>query len=317
VKGRAKAQGGLAPSSVGEIADPMSRNFTSPTCVDLATLLMLEDEALPPEEMAAVYAHLDGCRACQMLARELAGLRRTALAFAGGRAAEDCPDASALGAFAERTLQAADRETITKHLASCGRCTADLAALMSELEGISAETETPIPAEILARARALVPASVGHASADTARTATAELGWFDRLVLNFRRLSFPVAAAAALAIIALVQVPAPVVQSPTVRADQVPGTSMIVLAIPAEGGALHGSHRVLSWEPLTGADTYEITVVDETGGMVWTGQTLNPWIDCPLAVPLVPGARYAWWVTSGLESGERARSSVRRFVYEP
>jgi hypothetical protein len=101
------------------------------------------------------------------------------------------------------------------------------------------------------------------------------------------------------------------------RSTTIPGLQRIVPAAPTDGGEMRAAQRILSWEPMTGADTYDVTLVDETGGMVWNGETTQPWIECPASVPLVPGARYAWWVTSGLESGERARSSVQRFVYEP
>jgi hypothetical protein len=300
----------------------MSRNFTSSSCVDQATLLMLEDEVLPPEEMAAVYAHLDGCRACQMLARELAGWRRTALAFANRRGTGSCPDAGTLGAFAEGKLAAGERPTITTHLAACGRCAADLAALVSELDGVEAETPAPVPADLLARALSLVPAAVVHEAAarepaTMVRTAGGE-SFLDRFVAWCRSASYPVAAAAAVAIILIVQIPAPIERPPAVRSGEIaPGTARIVLAVPADGGALRAAHRILTWESLPGADTYKVTVVDETGGMVWNGETMTSWIECPLAVPLVPGSRYAWWVTTGLENGERARSSVQRFVYEP
>jgi hypothetical protein len=303
---------------MGRITDHMSRNFQSSSCVDQATLLMLEDEALPPEEMAAVYAHLDGCRACQMLARELAGWRRTALAFAGRRAAGSCPEAGTLGAFAEGTLAQSERPELITHLASCGHCAADLAALVSELQGVEGEAQAPIPTELLARARELVPARAVREPVAMTRTAIGGMSWLDRFVIWCRGASFPVAAAAAVALILLVQIPTPIERLPATRSpDSVPGTSRIVLAVPADGGTLNAAHRILSWEALPGADTYKVTVVDETGGMVWSGETIQSWIECPLAVPFVPGARYAWWVTSGLESGERARSSVQRFVYEP
>ena len=295
----------------------MSRNFTTPSCVDQTTLLMLEDEVLPPEEMAAVYAHLDGCRACQMLARELAGWRRTALAFAGQRAAGSCPELTALGAFAEGKLATAERQSVTTHLAACQRCTADLAALVSELVGVEKEDDVVVSADLLARARALVPAAT-PAPALASRTDRTDLGWFDRLVIGFRGSAWPMAATAAVALILLVQIPTPVERALPIRSgEDVTGRARIVLAAPAEGGDMRASQRTLSWEALPGADTYQVTLVDETGGMVWTGETSQAWIECPPAVPLVPGARYAWWVTSGLESGERARSSVQRFVYEP
>lgn len=296
----------------------MSRNFSTPSCVDQTTLLMLEDEVLPPEEMAAVYAHLDGCRACQMLARELAGWRRTALAFAGQRAPGSCPEFAALGAYAEGKLATDERQSVTTHLSACGRCTADLAALVSELAGVEAEAEVQVPAELLARARALVPAH-SPAPALAARSDRTDLNWFDRLVIAFRSSAFPMAATAAVALILLVQIPKPNEVVSTVRIGQnaAVGIPRIVLGTPAEGGDMRASQRILSWEALQGTDTYQVTLVDETGGMVWTGETAQPWIECPAAVPLVPGARYAWWVTSGLESGDRARSSVQRFTYEP
>jgi anti-sigma factor RsiW len=312
--------------STGERIQIMIRPSAS-SCVDQATLLMLEDGALAPGDEAAVRAHLIQCRRCEALADELHGWRRTALAFAGADSAtaearKSCPDAAELGAYTEGTLTPEARQVMTLHLAGCGACTADLAALATELAEVEAieleEAVEPMPAvERASVERARAP----HAAAPS--TATAGGGWFgswldrvDRLMAGWRHEAFPAAAAIAVALIVLVQIPELNPQAPAERrAEVAPSGPRIVLAAPVDGGVMGG--RLLSWERLPGAGTYKVTVVDDTGDLVWVGETMHHWIEFPPSVPLIPGNRYAWWVTSVLESGERARSSVQRFTFEP
>jgi len=275
---------------------------------------MLEDGVLAPGDEAAVQAHLTHCARCEALADELRSWRRTALAFAsgegaGGGARKSCPDATELGAYVEGKLTPGARQAMTQHLAGCSTCTGDLAALATELAEVEAVEVLDVePVAGVARAQAVrTEARSGFG------------GWLDRLdqlMAGWRQEAFPAAAAIAVALILLVQIPGLNPQeSAERRIDTGPTGARIVLATPADGGTMGG--RLLSWERLSGAGTYKVTVVDDTGDLVWVGETMHHWIEFPPSVPLVPGDRYAWWVTSVLESGDRARSSVQRFTFEP
>ena len=290
-------------------------------------LLMLEDGVLAPGDEAAVRAHLTHCPRCEALAHELRGWRRTALAFAGGESAvagerKSCPDAAELGAYTEGTLVPAARQAVTLHLAGCSACTGDLAALATEL----AEVETVERMEVepvVGVARTQAERARVESAPAAGSTAPASGGWFasglDRLnqmMSGWRQEAFPAAAAIAVALIVLVQIPGLNPQAPAERGPEVaPSGARIVLATPADGGTMGG--RLLSWERLPGAGTYKVTVVDDTGDLVWVGETMHHWIEFPPSVPLIPANRYAWWVTSVLENGERARSSVQRFIFQP
>lgn len=51
-------------------------------------------------------------------------------ALRSGRAADDCPDAEQLAAFAERTLAAREADAVERHASNCARCTAVLSTLI-------------------------------------------------------------------------------------------------------------------------------------------------------------------------------------------
>ncbi len=313
--------------STGERIQVMIRPSAT-SCVDQATLLMLEDGVLAPGDEAAVRAHLTHCSRCEALADELRGWRRTALAFAGGDSAalgarKSCPDAAELGAYTEGTLAPETRQAMTVHLAGCGTCTADLAALATELAEVAAIQLADVEPVAAGVERATAERAGVESAALARSTASSGSGGFgswldrlDRLMAGWRHEAFPAAAAIAVALIVLVQIPGLNPQMPAERrSDVAPVGPRIVLATPADGGTMGG--RLLSWERLSSAGTYKVTVVDDTGDLVWVGETMHHWIEFPPSVPLIPGNRYAWWVTAVLESGERARSSVQRFTFEP
>jgi Photosynthesis system II assembly factor YCF48/Putative zinc-finger len=64
-----------------------------------------------------------------------------ALATAPGDPTADCPDATALAAWYQRTLGAAERERIERHLAGCARCHVITAALARAADGRSEPAE--------------------------------------------------------------------------------------------------------------------------------------------------------------------------------
>jgi hypothetical protein len=294
-----------------------------PACIDRITLLKLEDGGLEPGIADATRAHLAACGRCRGLAQELAMLSEVVERFADTRPVGTCPDALVLASFAEGRLGAKERADCEAHLADCGYCAADLAALGRELAGIESEIEAKInvkpPDWALARAHALVEPSREQVVVEAAvegvaseRQVESHSSGLARLWTWLRADSFPIAAAASLVLMALLQLPPPEVQGPRVRGAQYDSPDDIVLTSPA--GETLRAGGVLSWDPAPGAGTYTVTVMDSSGNLVWTGESNLPRVAIPADLRLKPGAAYSWWVKTVTDSGEEIESPVGHFT---
>ncbi len=283
-------------------------------CIDRVTLLLLEDGSLAASEAAATREHLAACPRCQALAREFDDVRDTVARFADTRASADCPGPHVIATYAEGLAAGGERARLEEHLGSCGRCIADLAALGRELAGLETDPEVVTPAWALESARAMVEtAAVKSVPRHAATRATAPVGGLARWLESLRAAAFPLAAATALAIMIMVQIPEPRIEGPIVRGPRVEENA-IRLTAPQEGGSLEATGGVISWEPVPGAGTYTVTVVDESGAVMWTGRSAESWIRVPAGAGLIARSTYAFWVTSVLDSGETIESEVRHFA---
>jgi len=292
-------------------------------CIDRITLLMLEDGGLETGVADATRAHLAACDRCRALAAELATLSEAVGRFASARPVGSCPDGLVLASYAEGRLSSQERADCEAHMADCGRCTADLAALGRELAGLEVDANVTTPAWALARARALVGSSSESAAATS--TAAAAAGArapgqsparsevLTRIWARLRADSFPVAAAASLVLMVLLQLPQPGVRGPGVRGAQYDSPDDIVLTAPI-GESLTDAGGVLSWDPVPGAGTYTVNVVDSAGNLVWTAESSAPRISIPADLRLTPGASYSWWVKTVIDSGEEIESPLGHFT---
>lgn len=295
-------------------------------CIDRPTLLKLRDGALPALEAEAVRSHLEFCPSCGALAGELDELSGAMARFAATRAAGACPDALVLASYAEGSLVGGERSDCEAHLAICGSCTADLAALGRELAGLETQPGINTPAWALERARALVgpgPAvaepRVAEARAPVwaprAAAPAATGGSWTQMLARLRAASWPAAAVASLALIVLVQLPDPGIMGSAERGQRPSAKApAITLTAPVDGMNLIMSRGLLAWEPVAGADTYAVTVVDAGGGWVWEAETSRSQVALPPGLRLEPGESYSWWVKTVLDSGEQVESTPGRFT---
>jgi anti-sigma factor RsiW len=297
------------------------------SCIDRVHLLRLEDGLLAAAEAAATREHLAACPRCQALAHEFADLRDTVVRMSDSRAGDPCPPPHVIATYAEGLLAQGDRGLIEEHLARCGRCVEALAALGRELAGLETDPGVETPAWALERAHAMVeveeaitaPArAAAPRPAEGRRTETrrgaGETSGFARFIESLRAASFPVAATAAVAIMFLAQIPAPHLSGPVTRGPSLVGVPEIRIMAPEEGVIVEPTSAVLAWEAVPGAGTYQVTVADATGAVVWTALTADPWVRVPALRIFTPGAGYAFWVSAVLESGETVESAIRRFT---
>ena len=291
-------------------------------CIDRVQLLRLEDGLLAVAEAAATREHLAACPRCQALAREFADLSDTVVRMSDSRAGDPCPPPHMIATYAEGLMAQGDRGVLEEHLGRCGHCVAALAALGRELAGLETDPGVETPAWALERAHAMVeveeaitaPARATAPRPAASRRGAAEMSAFARLVESLRGASFPIAAAAAVAIMVLVQIPEPRLTGPATRGPSLADAVAIRIMAPEEGVIVEPTSAVLAWEVVPGAGTYRVTVSDATGAVVWTAITADSWVRVPALRLFTPGASYAFWVTAVLESGETVESAVRHFT---
>jgi hypothetical protein len=115
--------------------------------VDDYTLGLYAEEALPPERMAAVEAHLRGCQRCRSVvdeARQLAAsVGRSPVGFGPG--AHVAWVALTMWDGAPEALADEEREAIQRHVAACERCQADLDWMHQLDEAIGHLADQPMP----------------------------------------------------------------------------------------------------------------------------------------------------------------------------
>lgn len=249
---------------------------TTPDCPPLSFLLQLAAGEVVADGVAR--AHLAQCESCQALLAEfrlqVAGLRDSA----SGRAVpgNDCLDELALARLVEGVVDPAARERQVAHLATCGHCRTELAALA----GLAAD-----PA---------IARELGSASSR----------WHvpgRRAVLGLAGL-----AAAVLVAVTLVRSPdrghLPEHRGPTITAADAP--------IPVAPVGEVASATELTWSAVAGADRYRVTLFRADGQVLLDAEVGDTVLVLPDSVALRPGESHFWqveartgpdrWTESGL-----------------
>lgn len=214
-----------------------------------------------------------------------------------------CPDETALAAFLDGGLDPAARGAIEAHLARCERC---LDVVSAEARAALLEPPLPVPARVMARARAAV-----------ARPRVAA-GW------NPRRL-LPAGALAAAVLLAAVlwrqgeTVPGGIVETgplgwpsgapPEYRG---PDTAAVVapeLTTPIEGATVPPGPVSLAWTPVPRSLGYDVQLMTEAGDPVWQSHVAATHV-VALDPALVPGRTFYARVAAVLPDGRRVASAA-------
>lgn len=87
----------------------------------------------------------------------------------------------------------------------------------------------------------------------------------------------------------------------------------LTLLVPAADQVL--SNRQLSWQPVDGADEYEVRVSAADGGAVWTARVPSSAASIPQQVAM-PAGRYYWQVTAIRDGAAAGASPMARFRVE-
>lgn len=208
-----------------------------------------------------------------------------------------CPDDATIGACYDDRLERAEQDRVAHHLANCAYCRARLGMLARLAESGGAQS---VPEDVLARAKQ-IPAGA-----------------------RVRRRRWPAAVAAAVAMLAIglvltlgspsnpgatgdggsMQREAPLPQLRSVEASALRPR----ILNPTEGSELEPGAFEFRWTPVDGAVRYELLLMDESGGPLFTEDLENTVFRPARPQELEQGARYYLRVTAHLADGRTAGS---------
>jgi hypothetical protein len=200
---------------------------------------------------------------------------------------------------------------VALHVAGCLRCRTEL-ALVKEFEaGTPRPEEEPWMAERAARD---LPAVLGAAAAPAARAPTSAYARRGAL----RRVGVGLAVACAALLVALNVRDA---WPPPLATDVGSGSGSALfrsreMTLLGPSGDLGDPPRELRWEPVAGAATYAVRVMEVDRDELWSGQSREPSAVLPNAVRarIVPGKPLLWQVVARDAAGQViATSELERF----
>jgi anti-sigma factor RsiW len=209
-----------------------------------------------------------------------------------------CPDEATLAAFVDGGLPESARLRVQGHLADCGPCLEQVAAVL-----VSRETPPPeVPARLLARARRLAEAPRNGALAPAWRWSM-------------------IAAAAGLVLVATTQlwhvrtIFAP--QTSTVEVRSAPGRLAAPELLSPREGSVVGREKVeFRWRAVPGAVSYEVELVTAEGDVLWQDRAEAAGARLPGTVPIAPGQELYVWVRAHLVDGTTLKSEPVGFRLE-
>lgn len=214
-----------------------------------------------------------------------------------------CPSDTAIAAFVDGNADARERQQIEVHLGRCPACLEQVAFLSQSSE---AALPQMVPAEWLARARALPDSKLeGRASWTWSWAAVAgAVGCILLVVVVMLRHSGPPTPAMS---------PAERIAAPGVRGPAAPSVGPELLS-PAPGAALSERNPEFQWTPVADAADYQITILTASGDIVWEQETQATSVKLAGDVHLKFGQKYFVVVRAALREGKWLRSKPTPFV---
>jgi hypothetical protein len=185
-------------------------------------------------------------------------------------------ESAELAAYLDRRLEPAAVARVEGHLAECRLCRDEL------LE-----------------ARLLLDSAAAMQEASRRRRTSLVRSWL---------VAATVVGVAALPLIRRARVTA---DAPPVRATTSSRATIEVVAPP--GYLVDPATVAFTWRPLTGANTYRLTVTDSSGTPLFTATTPDTVVRPPAPGVLVRGVSYLWYVDGLRSDGGSATSGVQSF----
>ena len=228
-----------------------------------------------------------------------------------------CPEETELAGYAEAQLGGSAKERLEHHLADCGYCRNQVAALLRlQAEAVPSE----VPAALLARARELAERAGHGSSLPLLRWGTiAAAACLALVVATTYRQPVPSppltpsrpAPPAALPSTPSVTVPPPA--GPRIVRNQRKETPTLHLLYPREGAVVAPKEVEFRWKRVPGTLYYDIRIVTDEGDLIWEGRADQTRVTLPSDIHLQAGQEFFVRIRAQLPEGKTVSSRVVGF----
>ena len=254
-----------------------------------------------------------------------------------------CPNETQLAAYADCQLDSAAREFVEAHLADCDSCLGQVSFLVQSADWADV---AEVPAQMLARARNLVPARPVRVTMwgwrwTAAVSTTACLVLIIAVILAVKlskresvsapevplvaqqrepeiapfpnTLPAPAAPGSAPAVRTTAPKPKPVRPTAPSLRNQERNGALPKLIFPRDGAVLRRGELAFRWQRISDALFYDVRVLTADGDLVFESKTEDTRLQPASDVPLPAGAKYFVLVRAHLRQGRTATSSIVSF----
>lgn len=247
-----------------------------------------------------------------------------------------CPDEIQIAAYVDHQLEGAAREPISTHLANCDFCLSQISFL---LQARNWENPDEVPADVLRRARNLVPRESGRATSWgwrwVAASATAAClvlllafitlrflrqptvnGPSEPLVAQQHRPDLVPSAQNSPATVRVAPQPSgpkprPVEAAPAVRSG---GQNLLLTVVfPRDGARVRQSELDFRWQSVPDTVFYDVTVVTAAGDLIQETKTEDTHLRIADDIQLVPGGKYFVSIRAHVREGKTVKSDIVSF----
>lgn len=104
---------------------------------------------------------------------------------------------------------------------------------------------------------------------------------------------------------------------PLLRSDDVEEVAAITAVTPLASAQPHPDSVVFRWRPVDDDLVYQVTLMDESGAVVWRDRTADSTIALTPEISLSRGSLYYWYVDALLGDGRSVTSGVKEFAVQP
>jgi hypothetical protein len=227
-----------------------------------------------------VTRHAESCPSCTGELRRLGSPVSAVLvpASVAPDSRPGCLDDFVIAAFADASLEEAERDVAVAHLAGCGRCRVAVSSVTSALTG----KDMPAAISELARARR-----------------------------SGRFLAISAGLVGAAVVAGLLLVSSSPIRNPVPHRDGGVSGGPEPVTISPVGPSR--SVQVLRWQQVAGADRYRVTVFEEDGRVLFETVVADTMAPLPETVELEPGRSYYWLVAARTDIDRWSTSSLAEF----
>jgi hypothetical protein len=253
-----------------------------------------------------------------------------------GRRGWRCPDEVQIAAYVDHQLEGAAGESISTHLADCDFCLKQISFLLQSRDWANPDE---VPADVLRRARNLVPRTSGRATSwgwrwvAASATAACLLLLLAFITLPFFRQptvnapSEPLVAqqhqpqivplaqnSPAIRVTPQSSVPKPRPVKPAAPAVRSGGQNVFLTVVfPRNGVTVQRSELDFRWEPVADTTFYEVRVVTAAGDLIQQTYTEDTHLRIADDIQLVPGGKYFVSVRAHVRGGKTVKSEIVSF----